>query len=93
MAASADLAGTGWTILFAGTDGRDGPTDAAGGFADGTSLGRAGRRRVSRALREHDSHPLLRDLGDLLRTGPTGTNVMDLAIALHPGRPFATGGR
>ena len=93
VAASADLAGTGWTILFAGTDGRDGPTDAAGGFADGTSLGRAGRRRVSRALREHDSHPLLRDLGDLLRTGPTGTNVMDLAIALHPGRPFATGGR
>lgn len=86
LAAADGLAGTGWTILFAGTDGRDGRTDAAGGFADGSSRERAGARRLERALREHDSHPLLRSLGDLLRTGPTGTNVMDVAIALHPGR-------
>lgn len=89
VAAAAGLAGTGWTVLFAGTDGRDGRTDAAGGFVDGTSIRRAGDRRLARALREHDSHPLLRSLGDLLRTGPTGTNVMDLAIALHPGRMLA----
>ena len=93
VAAAEEVAGSGWTILFAGTDGRDGPTDAAGGFVDGTSLARAGRRLIARALREHDAHPLLRGLGDLLRTGPTGTNVMDLAIALHPGRSLPVAGR
>ena len=93
LAAAAGLAGTAWTILFAGTDGRDGRTDAAGAFADGTTLGRAGSRPLGRALRAHDANPLLRRLGDLLKTGPTGTNVMDVAIAIHPGRePQATDG-
>jgi glycerate-2-kinase len=85
LAAAPGIAGTGWTILFAGTDGRDGQTGVAGAFVDGTTARRAGRRRLAHALRDHDSHPLLRHLGDLLRTGPTGTNVMDVAIALHPG--------
>lgn len=91
VAAARGLAGSGWTVLFAGTDGRDGRTDAAGAFADGTSFERAGAARVRRSLREHDSYPLLRTLGDLLRTGPTGTNVMDVAIALHPGRAVPAG--
>ena len=78
----AGLAGSGWTILAAGTDGIDGLTPAAGGFADGSSLRRAGRGRVERALREHDSHGLLALLGDAFVTGPTGTNVMDLMIAV-----------
>lgn len=85
LAAAAGLVGTGWTILFAGTDGIDGATDAAGGFCDGTTLRRAGRRRLDVALARHDSHPLLVALDDAFRPGPTGTNVMDLAIALHPG--------
>jgi glycerate 2-kinase len=85
LAAAAGLAGGGWTVLFAGTDGRDGPTTAAGAFADGTSADRAGRGRLASALACHDSYPLLRQLGDVLPAGPTGTNVMDVAIALHPG--------
>lgn len=85
LAAASGIAGTRWTVLFAGTDGRDGRTGAAGAFADGTTVARAGRRRLARALAEHDSHPLLRGLGDLFRPGTTGTNVMDVAIALHPG--------
>lgn len=86
LAAATGLAGTGWSVLFAGTDGRDGPTDAAGGFCDGSTLPRAGAARLRAALAGHDSHPLLRALGDDFRPGPTGTNVMDVAIALHPGR-------
>ncbi|MBM4243163.1 MAG: DUF4147 domain-containing protein [Deltaproteobacteria bacterium] len=96
LAAARGLVGTGWTVLFAGTDGRDGRTAAAGAFSDGTTLARAGRRAVDRALRRHDSHPLLRELGDVVRTGPTGTNVMDVVVALHPGagrtRRLAGGG-
>jgi glycerate-2-kinase len=85
VAAATGLAGSDWTVLFAGTDGRDGRTGAAGAFVDGTTAERAGRRRLAAALAAHDSHPLLRSLDDLVRTGPTGTNVMDLAIAVHPG--------
>lgn len=87
VAAMRPLAGRGWSLLAAGTDGIDGQTPAAGGLADGTSLRRAGTRRVSRALREHDSHRLLAALGDTLTTGPTGTNVMDLVVALGGPEP------
>lgn len=83
----------GWALLAAGTDGVDGPTDAAGGFADGTSVRRAVRRgsrarggamagALDRALARHDAYPLLAALGDLFRPGPTGTNVADLVIAI-----------
>jgi len=82
VAAMAGLEGGDWSLLAAGTDGIDGQTPAAGGFADGRSRGRAGATAVARALREHDSHALLSTLGDTLVTGPTGTNVMDLVIAL-----------
>lgn len=72
-------------FLSAGTDGIDGPTDAAGAFADGNSIARAralGLRFVSSFLRDNDSHTFFQKLGDLLITGPTGTNVMDLQIML-----------
>jgi glycerate-2-kinase len=84
-AVSTELAGIpGWALLAAGTDGIDGPTDAAGAFADGTSGARATRAGLSlaAALRRHDVYPCLAALGDLFVPGPTGTNVADLVIAL-----------
>ena len=69
--------------LFAGTDGTDGPTDAAGGFAFSDSVARMGGREAARALlAENNSNAALALSGDLLITGPTRTNVMDLAVLL-----------
>jgi glycerate 2-kinase len=68
-------------ILSAGTDGTDGPTDAAGAVADGTTVARA-NSKASDALRDHDAYPLFEELGDLITTGSTGTNVMDLHLIL-----------
>jgi len=70
--------------LIAGSDGRDGPTDAAGAFVDGTTVARARRLGLEpRAfLQNHDSHAFFVALGDLFRPGPTGTNVMDLELAI-----------
>jgi glycerate 2-kinase len=75
---------TGAALLAAGTDGTDGPTDAAGAFADGSSALRAKTIGVdlSAALADNDSYPVLEALDDLLITGPTGTNVMDLVMGL-----------
>jgi len=72
------------TILSAGTDGIDGPTDAAGAFVDGTTLRRARERGldVDAALHTNDSYTFFSRLGDLFRCGPTATNVMDIKIAL-----------
>lgn len=72
------------TILAAGTDGNDGPTDAAGAFADATTLARARAAGLDleQHLNRHDAYPFFDSLGDLLRSGPTGTNVMDVAFAL-----------
>jgi len=71
-------------ILSLGTDGTDGPTDAAGGLTDGTTCERAKAAGLSPedALRRHDAYPLLQATGDLVVTGPTGTNVMDVVVAL-----------
>lgn len=68
--------------LFAGTDGTDGPTDAAGGCAWAGNLTVVGLEAARRALDENDSYAVLHRCGALLRTGPTRTNVMDLAIML-----------
>ena len=70
--------------MSAGTDGTDGPTDAAGAFIDGTTVARASAHGLDANdfLRRQDSYTLLDALGDLHRTGPTGTNVMDLVIGL-----------
>ncbi len=80
---------SGAALLAAGTDGTDGPTDAAGAFADGASWRRARQRGLDpeAALRNNDSWSLFRATGDLLVTGPTGTNVMDLMVGLTAGVP------
>lgn len=71
-------------ILSGGTDGTDGPTDAAGAIADGTTIERAAEKGLDaeRHLRENDSYHFFQPLGDLLVTGPTLTNVMDLRLVL-----------
>jgi glycerate 2-kinase len=82
LAAAIDAAGLeDILILSAGTDGTDGPTDAAGAFADGTTVARA-KLDASEALANHDAYPFFAELGDLLTTGSTGTNVMDLHLIL-----------
>ena len=71
-------------VLAAGTDGSDGPTDAAGAVVDPTSL-RPGARLgldARRALAENDSYLFFGALGDLVVTGPTGSNLMDLYVGL-----------
>lgn len=84
LAMAAALAGAPVTILSAGTDGIDGPTDAAGAFVDGTTLRRAKDRGLDAdaALHANDSYTFFSHLGDLFRCGPTATNVMDIKIAL-----------
>ena len=69
------------TLLAAGTDGSDGPTDAAGGYADGGTLARS-PLDAEGALASNDSHRFLASAGDLFRTGPTRTNALDLALLL-----------
>ena len=68
--------------LAAGTDGSDGPTDAAGAVADGNSAARARRAGLDprAALERNDSHALFAALGDLVVTGPTNTNLLDLYL-------------
>ncbi len=77
-------AAEGLTILSAGTDGTDGTTDDAGAIIDARTIERAelGGCDVERAYREFDSAMALEAAGDLLHTGPTGTNVGDLLIGL-----------
>lgn len=72
----------GITIASVGTDGVDGPTDAAGAVADGTTITRARARGLdaAAALASNDSYRFWTGLGDVVTTGPTGTNVMDLVI-------------
>lgn len=67
-----------------GTDGTDGPTDAAGAFADGGTVarGHAAGLEARDALRRNDAHSFLRAAGDLIVTGPTGTNVNDVVLIL-----------
>lgn len=71
-------------VLCAGTDGTDGPTDAAGAYADGGTVRRAlglGMQPLEH-LDNNDAYPFFERLGDLIKTGPTGTNVMDINIML-----------
>jgi glycerate 2-kinase len=88
LAAVEALAGANAALAFVGTDGVDGPTDAAGAVVDGASLARARALGLdpTRALAANDSHPFFVTLGDLVLTGPTGTNVADVAVGLARGR-------
>ena len=87
MALSAAIALTGWPgILIAclGTDGNDGPTDAAGAFADGTTVRRAVEAGLNPTeyLQRNDAYHFFKTTNDLIMTGPTNTNVNDLSLIL-----------
>ena len=85
LGAALALAGSeGVLLASAGTDGVDGPTDAAGALADGATLERAAALGLDpeAALGDNDAYPFFRALGDLIVTGPTGTNVMDVQVVL-----------
>lgn len=86
LAAAEELDGVpGVALLAAGTDGRDGPTDAAGALVDGATWSRmiAQGRNPARDLAVHDAFAGLESAEALLRTGPTGTNVMDVVIGVR----------
>jgi glycerate 2-kinase len=76
--------GTGALVVSIGTDGIDGPTDAAGALVDATTLDRARALGLSpdSFLADNDAYAFFEALGDLIRTGPTGTNVGDLQAIL-----------
>lgn len=87
MALAAAIALDGWSriaFLSAGTDGTDGPTDAAGAFADGDTFHRALLLKKSprEFLERNDSYSFFEQLGGLLKTGPTRTNVMDFVCVI-----------
>ena len=71
-----------WVFLSGGTDGRDGPTDAAGGIVTAGTIARAraDNLNVVAALNDNDSYRILESAGDLLRTDATGTNVADVQL-------------
>ena len=73
---------SGVTVLSGGTDGEDGPTDAAGAVADEGTLARAASLDLADHLRRHDAYPFFAATGDLLMPGLTGTNVMDVRVVL-----------
>jgi hydroxypyruvate reductase len=72
----------GLVMASVGTDGEDGPTDAAGGLIDADVAGVIGGAALTTALARCDAYPVLAASGGLIRTGPTGTNVADLRIVL-----------
>ncbi len=82
--ALADLPGK-WVFLSGGTDGRDGPTDAAGGLVDQTSLDRMKQAGVDpqALLENNDAYAALKASGDLIITGGTGTNVADVQVLIR----------
>ena len=85
LAAALVLEGVDGVAVFAlATDGSDGPTDAAGAIVDGGTVarGRTAGLDAAQALRANDAYPFLAATGDLVRTGPTATNVNDLYFAL-----------
>jgi glycerate-2-kinase len=96
LAAAVQLAGsTGVSVLAAGTDGSDGPTDAAGAYSDGATLARGAARGAdaSASLERNDSYGFFAREGGLLHTGPTRTNVRDLVLLRTEGFPFPTTSR
>jgi len=80
----ADVSGLEWLVLSMGTDGIDGPTDAAGAWADPRTIRTARALGLNPAdyLEDNDSYGFFKQTGNLIMTGPTGTNVMDLRVFL-----------
>ncbi len=88
LAATPGMAGMKGVCVFSvGSDGTDGPTDAAGGYADGETAAelREGGIEVYDILQNNDAYHALQKTGGLIITGPTGTNVNDVAVALLKG--------
>lgn len=88
LAAALEISGwKGVVILSGGTDGTDGPTDAAGAMVDGQTVPRARQLGLEPEahLAANDAYPFFARLGDLLMTGPTRTNVMDVRLILVAG--------
>jgi glycerate-2-kinase len=79
----------GLCVLSGGTDGEDGPTDAAGAFVDVGVIAEARRKRLAPAesLGTHNSYPFFDAAGGLIKTGPTHTNVMDLHVVIAEPKP------
>ncbi len=77
----------GITLLSAGTDGTDGPTDAAGAIVNATTMQKSAEKSLDAAayLASNDSYTFMQKTGDLLITGPTGTNVMDIQVIIITG--------
>ena len=71
-------------VICVGSDGTDGPTDAAGGYVDGDTLAALAEKGLSYTsmMENHDAYHALEAVGGLIKTGPTGTNVNDIAVAL-----------
>ena len=85
LSAAAGIAGLrGAAVFSAGSDGTDGPTDAAGGYADGDTCRELQDMGISidEVLRDNDAYHALAKTGGLIITGPTGTNVNDVAVGL-----------
>ena len=85
LAAAAELEGMEGVCLFSiGSDGTDGPTDAAGGYVDGTTAAVLRQKGIAieEVLKNNDAYHALEKSGGLIFTGPTGTNVNDVAVAL-----------
>ena len=90
LAAALDLQELhGVTVLSGGTDGTDGPTDAAGALADETTVARGRELGIEAGayLANNDSYRFFERLGDLIKTGPTRTNVMDVRLVLLDAPP------
>ena len=87
LAAAPMIEGLAVAVFSLGSDGTDGPTDAAGGYADGDTLTELARKGLTPAavLRENDAYHALKAVGNLIITGPTGTNVNDVAVVLVNG--------
>ena len=85
LSAAVGIAGIpGAAVFSVGSDGTDGPTDAAGGYVDYTTAGELKVQGVEiyDVLQDNDAFHALQKVGGLVRTGPTGTNVNDVAVAL-----------
>lgn len=84
LAAADGLSGVEAVLLSVGSDGTDGPTDAAGGMVDGATAAKLRELGISleETLRNNDSYHALEKCGGLIRTGPTGTNVNDMGVLL-----------
>jgi len=87
LAAAPGIAGLDAAVFSVGSDGTDGPTDAAGGYVDGESAAALAAKGldVFEVLQSNDAYHALKAVDGLLVTGPTGTNVNDVAVALLHG--------